>query len=179
MKKNTSTLCFIALLSVLAISVSAHGGRTDSNGGHNSSSGYHYHHGYPAHSHYDMDGDGKNDCPYDFDDKTDHSNRGNSDNESSKREEITEKKTAGSIVGSIFKILGYSILAILFLMCTMLLPAIDYGITELIIWIFGKVFKIKISDEAYNRIYVIVLIFFIIIVVGLIALLVLKDNQII
>ena len=26
-------------------------GRTDSNGGHNSSTGYHYHHGYPAHQH--------------------------------------------------------------------------------------------------------------------------------
>lgn len=50
----------------------AHSGRTDSQGGHyDSETGeYHYHHGYPAHQHYDIDGDGKPDCPYDFVDKT-------------------------------------------------------------------------------------------------------------
>ena len=31
---------------------------------------YHYHHGYSAHDHYDMDGDGNVDCPYDFNDQT-------------------------------------------------------------------------------------------------------------
>lgn len=58
----------------LLIVVFAHGGRTDANGGHyNRSTGeYHYHHGYSAHSHYDMDGDGYLDCPYAFDDKTNH-----------------------------------------------------------------------------------------------------------
>lgn len=58
----------------LLIVVFAHGGRTDANGGHyNRSTGeYHYHHGYSAHSHYDMDGDGYIDCPYEFDDKTNH-----------------------------------------------------------------------------------------------------------
>ena len=66
------TLVF--LLPLLSISVSAHPGKTDANGGHtNRSTGeYHYHHGYSAHSHYDMDGDGDIDCPYDFDDQTDH-----------------------------------------------------------------------------------------------------------
>lgn len=50
----------------------AHSGRTDSQGGHyDSETGeYHFHHGYPAHQHYDIDGDGKPDCPYEFDDKT-------------------------------------------------------------------------------------------------------------
>lgn len=50
----------------------AHSGRTDSQGGHyDSETGeYHFHHGYPAHQHYDIDGDGKPDCPYDFVDKT-------------------------------------------------------------------------------------------------------------
>ena len=50
----------------------AHSGGTDSNGGHyNRSTGeYHYHHGYSAHQHIDMDGDGKLDCPYDFKDTT-------------------------------------------------------------------------------------------------------------
>ena len=35
---------------------------------------YHYHHGYSAHDHYDMDGDGIKDCPYDFKDTTNRSN---------------------------------------------------------------------------------------------------------
>ena len=40
----------------------AHGGKTDSAGGHynNSTGEYHYHHGYPAHQHTDGV------CPYDF-----------------------------------------------------------------------------------------------------------------
>lgn len=52
----------------------AHPGGTDSQGGHTDSSTgeYHWHHGYPAHQHYDMDGDGKLDCPYDFKDATVH-----------------------------------------------------------------------------------------------------------
>jgi len=56
----------------LPICAFAHPGRTDSDGGHyNHSTGeYHYHHGYPEHDHYDMDGDGIIDCPYDFVDKT-------------------------------------------------------------------------------------------------------------
>lgn len=60
------------LLLIATPSASAHPGRTDANGGHTDSSTgeYHYHHGYPAHQHYDMDGDGKKDCPYEFKDKT-------------------------------------------------------------------------------------------------------------
>ena len=66
----------------LPVTASAHSGRTDSNGGHtNSQTGeYHYHHGYPAHQHYDMNGDGKPDCPYEFDDKTDHTSSNSSKN---------------------------------------------------------------------------------------------------
>ena len=46
--------------------VFAHSGGVDSNGGHyDSSTGeYHYHHGYSAHQHYDINGDGTIDCPY-------------------------------------------------------------------------------------------------------------------
>lgn len=64
-----------ALCAALLIVSFAHSGRTDSSGGHyNRSNGsYHYHHGYSAHNHYDMDGDGDLDCPYTFDDKTNHS----------------------------------------------------------------------------------------------------------
>lgn len=44
----------------------AHGGQTDSQGGHwdHSTGEYHYHHGYPAHQHENGE------CLYDFDDKT-------------------------------------------------------------------------------------------------------------
>lgn len=73
MRKKLPTLalaCFLAL--ILPLSASAHPGKTDSSGGHtdHSTGEYHYHHGYPAHQHYDMDGDGVADCPYDFVDKT-------------------------------------------------------------------------------------------------------------
>ena len=70
-------ICFILALAfiVFPASVYAHPGKTDGKGGHyNRSTGeYHYHHGYSAHSHYDIDGDGTIDCPFDFDDKTNHS----------------------------------------------------------------------------------------------------------
>lgn len=70
-------ICFVLSFFFIAahVSVYAHPGRTDSNGGHydRSTGEYHYHHGYPAHAHYDMDGDGTIDCPFDFDDKTNHS----------------------------------------------------------------------------------------------------------
>ena len=79
MKRNALRILSAFIISTTLIgSVSAHPGRTDSSGGHtNHSTGeYHYHHGYSAHDHYDMDGDGVIDCPYDFDDQTDHSNHG-------------------------------------------------------------------------------------------------------
>lgn len=74
---------FILISSFLVVPASAHAGRTDSNGGHwdRETGVYHYHHGYPAHPHYDMDGDGVIDCPYDFDDQTGQ-NSGNPSNNS-------------------------------------------------------------------------------------------------
>lgn len=64
----------------------AHPGGTDSEGGHtdHSTGEYHYHHGYPAHEHKDMDGDGKKDCPYDFKDATDHRTGSSNSNSSNK-----------------------------------------------------------------------------------------------
>lgn len=63
----------------MLLGVNAHPGKTDGSGGHtdHNTGEYHYHHGYPEHDHYDMDGDGSIDCPYDFQDKTDHSSDGN------------------------------------------------------------------------------------------------------
>lgn len=81
MKRRMLFASLAALLAVLlALPVLAHPGRTDSKGGHydHSDGTYHYHHGYPAHQHRDLDGDGKLDCPYDFDDKTNHSSSSSS-----------------------------------------------------------------------------------------------------
>lgn len=63
-------LLFTAILTMITV---LHSGKTDSKGGHRDSSTgeYHYHHGYPAHQHYDMDGDGKRDCPYNFNNNVD------------------------------------------------------------------------------------------------------------
>ena len=61
---------FLAICCFLPSFVSAHPGGTDANGGHvdTDTGQYHYHHGYPAHDHYDMDKDGIIDCPYNFED---------------------------------------------------------------------------------------------------------------
>ena len=72
MKKSFTIITLILVLILLASSFCftlAHSGGTDSAGGHRDSSTgeYHYHHGYPAHSH----SNGK--CPYDYDDNTKHS----------------------------------------------------------------------------------------------------------
>lgn len=72
MRRWFSLLFCIVLVLTLPITALAHPGRTDSSGGHTdrSTGEYHYHHGQPAHDHYDADGDGNVDCPYDFDDAT-------------------------------------------------------------------------------------------------------------
>ncbi len=69
MKKLHSTLFVVFLISVISLSVFAHPGRTDSDGGHtNHSTGeYHYHHGYPEHDHPDGI------CPYIDDTNNNHS----------------------------------------------------------------------------------------------------------
>lgn len=98
---------FIGLLLtavLLCVPAFAHSGRTDANGGHyESATGeYHYHHGYPAHQHYDMDGDGIVDCPYEFDNQTGKNSGSSSSGE--KREtnnavfasENSEKNEGGS-----------------------------------------------------------------------------------
>ena len=94
MKKILLVISVIALLVSLVLFVNAHPGRTDGAGCHtNRSTGeYHFHHGYSEHNHYDMDGDGNVDCPYDFKDETNHSS---SDNSKSKeeRQPTTQKST--------------------------------------------------------------------------------------
>lgn len=84
---------FLFISCVATILVFAHGGKTDANGGHydRSTGEYHYHHGYPAHQHTNGV------CPYDYDDKTNHSSGGSSSNggysSSGKSEHTTPKET--------------------------------------------------------------------------------------
>ncbi len=68
MCKRLAAGLLLLSLALLAPSAAAHPGRTDSDGGHfNRTTGqYHWHHGYSEHQHYDMDGDGKKDCPLTF-----------------------------------------------------------------------------------------------------------------
>lgn len=95
-------MCFPKLLIAVSVCLClsavafAHSGGTDSSGGHidHSTEEYHYHHGYPAHQHWDMDGDGYLDCPYLFDDEAGSS--GNKTDVPSDKVE-SEKKTASKI----------------------------------------------------------------------------------
>ena len=92
-------LSVAACMMMLSLIASAHAGRTDSNGGHynNSTGEYHFHHGYPAHSHYDMDEDGVIDCPYNFDDKTNKiSNSSNNSNNSQSTTNSSSNQTTAS-----------------------------------------------------------------------------------
>ena len=91
-------LIFLILPSIALITY-AHPGKTDSIGGHtNHSTGeYHYHHGYSAHDHYDMDGNGVLDCPYEFDDKTDHSSNSGESSKKSYPTNPTHPKPTQSV----------------------------------------------------------------------------------
>lgn len=68
MKVFVKMVCFVVVCILFATVVGAHSGRTDSSGGHyNRSTGeYHYHHGQGPHDHWDIDGDGIKDCPYEY-----------------------------------------------------------------------------------------------------------------
>jgi hypothetical protein len=59
-------LVVVALCITIPLVAFAHPGRTDSDGGHHDreTGEYHYHHGYEAHMHADVDGNGTLDCPY-------------------------------------------------------------------------------------------------------------------
>lgn len=71
-RKILFIIMIVVLLHAVTATVYAHPGRTDGNGGHtdHSTGDYHYHHGYPAHYHYDMNGDGIPDCSYEFKNQT-------------------------------------------------------------------------------------------------------------
>lgn len=76
-KKSLYVSFLILLFSSFLITAQAHPGRTDSDGGHNDNinGGYHYHHGEPAHQHYDGV------CPYDVDERASSSSLDDEDRE--------------------------------------------------------------------------------------------------
>lgn len=67
--KSISFFIAVSICVLFITTASAHGGRTDANGGHydRATGEYHYHHGYSAHQH------PGGVCPYSYDDQTDHS----------------------------------------------------------------------------------------------------------
>lgn len=147
MKKLAYIASILILLNLFMVTAYAHPGRTDSNGGHydRSTGEYHYHHGYSAHDHYDIDGDGKVDCPYTFDYKTDHSNQ-----DSSTSTTDTEKPlTAWDII----KRIALLILMTLLSMCVMYFPA---AIAKVAIEETAeKQFKVILKDTTSNWIFLI------------------------
>lgn len=75
MKKFKLILITLLIILIILSTISlSHSGRTDSSGGHNSPSGYHYHHGYPAHQHTNGI------CPYNYYNKNIYSSSENLNN---------------------------------------------------------------------------------------------------
>ena len=136
-------LLFLLLMTVP--SASAHPGRTDSSGGHTDSSTgeYHYHHGFPSHQHYDMDGDGKKDCPYEFKDKT--GSTSGSSSSSSTSSNVTKTTTTSPTQKSSFwnqPVNGFYV--VLFLIIIVIsIPFVGYVLSKIIyflLMIFDKLF---------------------------------------
>ena len=140
MKKLPIILVFILVIASTASVVKAHPGRTDADGGHtdHSTGEYHYHHGYSEHGHYDMDGDGDLDCPYEFDDNTNHGlNKSNGSDHKIDTDILAIEKDApskdmtfGDFVGTIME-------------CILLSIAIGMAASHLLSYIFLSISKEK------------------------------------
>lgn len=137
------------LILLLTIVAHAHPGRTDSSGGHynNSTGDYHYHHGYSAHDHYDMDGDGVLDCPYDFNDKTNHnSSSGSSSTANSNKKTDKSEITFWAVVKAILLLIPFSLI-------TLYLLYIILGLLGIAVeWFIKKCFKATIEEAKMERI---------------------------
>lgn len=176
MKKLYRNVFIVALLILLfTITVSAHSGRTDSNGGHydHSTGGYHYHHGYSAHQHYDMDGDGIIDCPYEYRDKTNHNNTSNdnyasTDKKTEYKSEASSKLTFGEILVIILKIIGHSLL---YLIMGLIVWGLVYaGLTLLLSWICEKILKIEVNELTIGKISIVIIVVVVIVIASIIVL---------
>lgn len=148
-KKILTSLLITVLCFAFAIISFAHSGKTDSNGGHydRSTGKYHYHHGYSAHSHYDMDGDGVIDCPYDFEDKTNHnSNSGSRNNKTETTKKDPNKLSVGDVALIIVEILFSSVVIVVVGLCTFILPVVALLLSKLIQFMFADMDE----DTTYN-----------------------------
>ena len=151
LKKYFINFCVVVLLCVMLfpITVTAHSGKTDSSGGHRDSSTgeYHYHHGYSAHKHYDMDGDGIIDCPYDFDDKTNHSSSSSgNNNQSSSSSSNRGSVSFWDVVGKIFLMIPLSLITLYLLY---MVVGILFAIIEAIL---ESAFKIYVEKQKMEKI---------------------------
>lgn len=98
----------IALVMLSAVVAYAHGGRTDSKGGHHvgGTSEYHYHHGYPAHDH--INGE----CPYDLKDNLSVSSGSDSMVTSAPtRKSLSAEEIIWIVVGSVYMLVGFVLCA--------------------------------------------------------------------
>lgn len=147
----------------------AHSGKTDSNGGHydNSKGEYHYHHGYPPHQHYDMDGDGSKDCAYSFKDTT-NSSKGTTKNNGTPQytqnsigttsaDKTPYKETSAAIDKSPSKKTKLDIKeVILVILCSPFIGYLVYMMFSLLVTpifiLFVELFKIDISDDKITKI---------------------------
>lgn len=140
--------CVFACCLILSVPlpVSAHTGRTDSRGGHRdgSTGDYHYHHGYEAHQHYDMDGDGVADCPYDFDDQTNHESGSSSTPKEStpattSPQSVKESDSDSGFFSTLFQIIVGVVCAIAIVIFA---PAVVTGVFLCIAKVFSFIFDL-------------------------------------
>ena len=107
LKKFFLFLMLVVFVITPALYAYAHSGKTDFYGGHydKSTGKYHYHHGYSAHEHTNGE------CPYDFNDATDHdSNYQSNSNNKSNKNKYRAKEVVGTVILAVcmlLVILGY------------------------------------------------------------------------
>lgn len=127
----------LLLLLLLSVTVFAHPGNTDANGGHydRSTGEYHYHHGYPAHQHTG----GK--CPYNFVDKTGE-NSGTSGGSSSytRTQNKNGSGTASRIISFIYDAIaiGWGIIVIISA-SLLIIPIVCYPIFAMVRYVVMKI----------------------------------------
>lgn len=152
-RKHFIFLFILVIVSLFLIASFAHGGKTDSRGGHDdrNSGEYHYHHGYPAHDHYDIDGDGTIDCPYNFDDKTDHNSVIEKETEANREDGNEEKEPSKKLTfKGVVKII-FDIILLFLVFATLLVLPLSVIVYYIIDRVLVKVFRMK--ESAGDRIW--------------------------
>lgn len=153
MKKILFNVLIVSILMLsLTLVVYAHSGRTDSSGGHidKSTGKYHYHHGYPAHSHYDINGDGFKDCPYTYTKKPNHSNNNNTNKDNNNTDSTIEDRENKTTFWDVIKAVLILIPALLVSFHALLiLEGLCFAIID---WILENLFKIRVNEDKIDRI---------------------------